>query len=279
MAKSDLLSYGTISDQKEQGGRHIVCLSGGLSSAWVAWWVKENVTGEIIYYFNDTKWEHADLYRFLDDISSALNIEILYDSDGRDPEQVFYDEKMLGSNRTPICSRILKAERLQKYAKSGDTLYFGIEGSEVHRAARITPIYARLSCLCRFPLIDQRVEKMEMYTLINDLGVDIPQLYIDGFSHNNCAGGCVRAGKSQWKALFHEYPDVYAERERVEREFTEWNNKRRLENDKGYNPREYHFMKDMSLSELRYVIENQLAFDFGDPEEQGECVGVCGRMY
>lgn len=280
MSKDDLLSYGTISTGKKgKGGRHIVCISGGLSSAWVAWWVKENIQGEVIYYFNDTKWEHPDLYRFLNDISVKLNIDIFHDSDGRSPEQVFYDAKMLGSNRTPICSKILKAEKLQKFVNSGDIIYFGIEGIEVHRAARITPIYARLGCKCEFPMIDLNIHKTALYKFINELGIEIPQLYKDGFQHNNCSGGCVRAGKNQWASLLNTYPDVYADRERIEIEFSEWNNKRRLEKDSEYIPREYHFLKDMSLKTLREVIENQLTLDFGEDGWQGECVGICGRMF
>lgn len=282
MAKSDLLSYGTSASANAGGGRHIVCVSGGLASAWVAKWVRDNIAGEIIYYFNNTKWEHPDLYRFLDDLADYLGIKITEDNDGRTPEQVFYDSKILGSQRTPKCSEILKAKMLQKFVKAGDTLYFGIgigNNIEVKRAARIAPIYSRLGCKTVFPIIDNRVLDSKVASDIDSWGLVIPQLYRDGFQHNNCAGGCVRANKRQWLSLLRLYPEVYAERERVEREFTAWNNDRRKD-DPEYTPGDFHFLKDISLKDLREGTELGMEFDFGDDDDwAGECIGICGRMY
>ncbi len=108
MSKIDLLSSRQSANiGREESDRHIVAISGGIASAWVANWVRENIDGEIIYYFNDTKWEHPDLYRFLGDIEKALGIKITSDDNGKSPEEIFYEKRMLGSNRTPICSRIL----------------------------------------------------------------------------------------------------------------------------------------------------------------------------
>jgi len=268
MSKHTLLSKrSNVYANSEHTDRHIVAISGGVASAYVAWFVKNNIEGEKIYYFNDTKWEHPDLYRFINDIERVLDINIMRDTDGRTPEQVFYDVRMLGSNRTPICSRILKAERLQRFVNQGDTLYFGIDPGEIHRAARITPIYQRFGCECKFPLIDNLVQRDDMFNKIIELGIEIPQMYKDGFTHNNCSGGCVRAGKKQWVALLGKYPDVYAERERVEREFAEFIGK------------PYTMMKDISLKELRESVEMQIEIDFGEEEWQGECMGNCGVMY
>jgi len=267
MSKNDLLSRGSISDVKSPGERHIVCLSGGVSSAWVAMWANKNITGEILYYFNDTKWEHPDLYRFLDDLARVLKIAITYDSDGRNPEQVFFDQHMLGNNRAPLCSRILKAERLQKFVNRGDTLYFGIDTTEIHRAARITPIYARHGCPCIFPLIDNSVTKPDLLKWLTSTGIELPQMYKDGFSHNNCSGGCVRAGKKQWVSLLSIYPKVYAAREQVEIDFNT------------HFGTAATFIKGISLTELREAVESQMILDFDAEPLQGECVGICGRMY
>lgn len=278
--KSNLLSKNTVNTGiKEKSNRHIVCLSGGVASAVVAKWVKENVEGEVVYYFNDVKWEHPDLYRFNSDLEKALGIKIFPDTDGRTPEQVFYDSKMLGSNRTPLCSKILKAERLQKFVKSGDTLYFGIDEKEIHRAARITPIYERFGCKCVFPMIDHNISKEEAFQTIKDLGIELPQMYKDGFEHNNCSGGCVRAGQKQWRLLLRLYPDVYAERERVEREYNEWYQSRALKKTGSYKMlKEYSYMKDMTLKEFRELIQKQPEMSFMDDSWQGECIGICGDM-
>ena len=118
--------------------RVIVTVSGGKSSAWCVDWALKNYSKEnVILYFNDTKWEHPDTYRFLLDLSNFFNHEITYDNDGRTPEQIFYDKKVLGNNWIPVCSKILKCKRLEKYIVNGDIVIFGINPGENHRAIRI----------------------------------------------------------------------------------------------------------------------------------------------
>ena len=215
-------------------------------------------------YFNDTKWEHKDLYRFLDDIKNYLGKDIIFDSDGRNPEQVFFDEHFLGCNRVPLCSRILKAERLQKYYKDGDNLIFGIGIEESHRKHRIVAayqvVYAKTSkyCTIEFPLIENAIPKFKIDDWFSQTGIKRPELYTLGFEHNNCSGGCVRQGKKQWKKLLATYPEVYNERENLEQNFRE-------KFGKG------SFLKDITLKELRESnnnIDDQELFD-------GECIGVC----
>ena len=253
--------------------RNIVALSGGVASAWVANYVIKNIDDSAVLYFNDTKWEDKDLYRFLDDLAAYLGKEIFYDTDGRTPEQVFYDSNFLANNRVPLCSRVLKAERLQKYAEPGDVLYFGIDATEAHRAVRISAIYNKIGIECRYPLIDEQVFKPTVYQWVESVGIEIPRLYRLGFMHNNCAGGCVRSGKSQWVHLLKVLPDVYAERERVEEEFSTLTGNRAT------------FMKDMSLKELREEYEYHQAQgqtdmfdDMDDSDTVTECVGICGRL-
>ena len=253
---------------KGESMRNIVALSGGVASAWVAWWVLENVDKNAILYFNDTKWEDADLYRFLGELSAYLDKSIHYDSDGRSPEQVFFDQNMLANNRVPLCSRILKAERLQKFIEPGDVVFFGIDTQEVHRCERIAQIYRPLGVECRFPMVETSVFKPEVFGWLKSTGIELPRMYKLGFSHNNCSGGCVRSGKKQWVHLLRTLPDVYAERERVEEEFMLLSGKRAT------------YMKDLSLKELREMHEKQntIDFEFDDSDTVTECVGICGTM-
>jgi 3'-phosphoadenosine 5'-phosphosulfate sulfotransferase (PAPS reductase)/FAD synthetase len=245
-----------------------ICISGGISSAWVAKWAKNNLPqAETVYYFNDTRWEHCDLYRFLSDVEKTYQIKITHDDDGRNPEEVFRDEKMLGNNRAPLCSKILKAERLQAIVKPGDVLFFGIDRGELKRAARISAIYDRLQCESRFPIIEEMKTRADMQLELEKDGLVMPELYRMGFEHNNCAGGCVRAGLRQWKKLLTISPDVYRERERVETEF----NAERETN--------YSYMKNLTLKRLREIIEMDQELPFDDDDMwHGECVGICGKM-
>ena len=243
----------------------IVAISGGKASAWCANWALENYPKEdVILYFNDTKWEHPDLYQFLKDLEKHFKHPIIVDSDGRSPEELFYDNHALANNRMPFCSRILKAERLQKYYKNGDTLIFGIGIDEPHRANRLISIYQTIaiktgkSSKLLFPLIDENVSKEQINQFFKDVGIKIPILYEMGFLHNNCSGGCVRAGKKQWKLLLEKLPEVYAERERVEEEMRE------------YTGKDIHFFKDETLRQFRGRVERgELSSYYNSKEVEG----------
>jgi len=238
--------------------RNIVALSGGESSAAVAVLIRDLAP---VLYFNDTKWEHPDLYRYLADLADYLKTPITEDSDGRNPEELFRDNHSLANNRMPFCSRVLKAERLQKFARPGDQLYFGIGVHEIHRAARIRAIYTALGINSHFPLIDKNLDAEGARKIMAETGIKRPKMYAMGFEHNNCSGGCVRQGARQWRHLLRIAPDIYGERERVERI---------------YFPHTY--CKDISLTRLREIEEAAQDFDFGPEEWQGECIGMCGIM-
>lgn len=244
---------------------NISTLSGGIMSFYTAYlaiqkYGKENV----LLYFNDTKWEHPDLYRFLSDIENYIDKEIFFDSDGRTPDQVFFDNHFLGCNRVPLCSRVLKAERLQKYYKDGDNLIFGIGIEEQHRRERIVAayqiVYAKTGkfCTLEFPIIEQKIPRYKIDEWFTQTGIKMSELYRLGFEHNNCSGGCVRQGKKQWLKLLAFLPDVYHEREMLEENF-------RAKFGKG------SYIKDMTLKELR---ENKICTDDLDLFD-GECIGVC----
>lgn len=250
-------------------GRIVVALSGGLASAWCAEWaVKKFPKDEIILYFNDTKWEHPDLYRFIKDISSYLGKEVYEDSLGLSPEDLFYAHHAIANNRMPFCSHQLKAKRLQNFYRDEDMLVFGIGPNETHRAFRIVSRYQVLAAktgkspVLAFPLLDTQVELKKWS---ESVGVEIPTLYKYGFEHNNCSGGCVRAGKKQWVKLYYDLPEVYAERERVEREVSL------------HFQRRMTILKDESLAKLRHRIETgNLSRHYAEViPSYVECFGVC----
>lgn len=52
-------------------------------------------------------------------------------------------------------------------------------------------------------------------------GVKLPRMYELGFSHANCAGRCIKAGKAHYKTLFNVWKDRYLAQEQMEREINE----------------------------------------------------------
>ena len=268
--------------------RIIVALSGGKASAWCGDWALKNYPKEdVVLYFNDVYWEHPDLYRFLGDLGRHWQHPITIDADGRSPERLFYAHHAIANNRMPFCSHELKANRLQAFYQGGDIIIFGITSYErkwKERANRIISKYQEVAAKTKkfpkiiFPLITNRVSKEDINIWLKSINIEEPYLYKLGFSHNNCSGGCVRAGKRQWALLYEKLPEVYAERERVEREVRAYLNK------------DVHILKDETLESLRKRIEVGMVifkkpaaesadrqgalFDDDDFGEQ-ECIGIC----
>lgn len=249
----------------------IATVSGGLASAWCAEWALRNFPKEqVVLYFNDTKWEHPDLYRFLNDLEAFLDHPITRDNNGMSPEDLFYKHHAIPNSRMPFCSRVLKAEMLQKFYKDGDTLVFGIGADEARRATRILQVYQLIAtkkkkwCTLRFPLIEENITRENINAFMARTGIRPPILYEMGFTHNNCSGGCVRAGKAHWAHLLKMLPGVYAERERAENKFREKFKK------------DVHILKDITLTDYREKIQRGIlespTFNMGDAVE---CVGIC----
>jgi len=253
--------------------KKVITISGGLTSAYVAKLVlAEDENAELV--FTDTGWESKDLFRFLKELETLFNKKITMLSSSykikftlmnarpfrithesyaindnhqkgyyaMNPASLFIAQNILGNNRMPICSRKLKVETLQKYLKqkydNQCIVYFGIDYSEKHRAERIKFQYDKLGIETRFPMVENKMFFMRdtITTWLNENNIEIPLAYKRGDSHNNCSGGCVRAGKKSWLHLLKTNGTVYAERERLENSFKEGN---------------YTYMKDLSLKELR----------------------------
>lgn len=255
---------------------NICALSGGKASAYCAdFAIKKYGKENVILYYNDTHWEHPDLHRFMQELSAYWGVPITEDSDVRSPEALFEDHHALANNRMPFCSYELKAMRLQRFYKDGDNLIFGIGVEEKHRAERLVAAYQKVAVktnkwpTLEFPLIAENVDSATVSAWLASTGIAEPELYRLGFMHNNCSGGCVRAGKKHWAHLLKVLPEVYRDRERVEESFRERYGK------------DVHFFKDETLRHYRERIEAKDASALIFTEEDSapvECIGICSLI-
>lgn len=201
--------------------RHVVMFSGGAAS-WAAASrvIAAHGTEEVTLLFTDTMTEDEDLYRFLDDASAHLGVPVTRLSDGRDIWQVFKDERFLGNTRADPCSRILKRDLSRKWIEEHcdpetTIIYLGMDWTEVHRLER-----ARLAWhpwRVEGPMTEPPYRTKD--DILDDLrwaGITPPRLYDLGFAHNNCGGGCVKAGQSHFAHLLTAFPARYAQWERNE---------------------------------------------------------------
>jgi len=203
----------------------VVNFSGGCGSyvaakRAIARWGGDNV----VLLFADTKIEDADLYRFLNDCEKVLPSRLVRIADGRDIWQLFKDVRFLGNTRVAPCSKILKKEMAEAWiAENAPDAFqvFGIDLGEAHRAKRIVKRLAPTEVWC--PLLDKpHLTKQGQVNEIRQDGIEPPRLYALGAPHNNCGGGCVKAGMAHWRWLYHALPCTYAEWERNEQELRDY---------------------------------------------------------
>nr|WP_245999899.1 hypothetical protein [Ectobacillus antri] len=221
---------------------HVAMFSGGAASAYVAYqMVQAHGKENCILFFTNTLWEDEDNYRFMNEVSEYIGLEITERIDGRTPEEVFYDYRFLGNSRMAKCSEELKVyqtiiflEELRDVYNLEPILYFGIGPHETHRSDNLREFYKHRPIEpieTRFPMIDTFRADIDVKAIIeNEWGIKLPRMYsiakdlrpelgVKGFSHANCGGRCVRGGFQHYALLYSVWPHVYAEQEEMEENF------------------------------------------------------------
>lgn len=250
--------------------KHIISLSGGIGSYFTLKRVIESGVEkeDIECVFCDTLYEHGDLYRFLEDIENHFDIMITRLCVGKTPMELSYEENFLYNSRVANCSKKLKSKPFREYIKKYDPyetiLYFGIDFTESHRKNALIKNYAPYKV--EFPMCEQPyLYKNEMLDLLKQDGIEVPYLYKLGFSHNNCAGRCVKAGIGHYKLLLETDRFKYLELENYEQRIIEHIGKNvSIMKRKG---------KPFTLRDLRLMVEKE-------PEQltlfECEDIGGCG---
>lgn len=207
---------------------YIVNVSGGLTSYEALRRTIERYGREATRtVFADTRIEDPDLYRFLDDIERHLGISIVRLVDGRTVFDIWHDARAItlrghGAGAAP-CSKILKREPIERWLEGVSepyTLVFGMDWSEQDRMERMRAYYAPTPVW--FPLAERPyMDKCHIADALEREGITVPALYREGFEHNNCGGGCVKAGQAHFAHLYRTRPATYArweaEEERLRR--------------------------------------------------------------
>ena len=198
--------------------------SSGAGSAVAAKRVAERYgTDDLVLLFADVNGEHPDNYRFFDEVVPWVGGEVVVlDNDGRTIWDVFRQKRFLGNSRIDPCSHYLKRQPMRRWLQANcdpadTTCYIGYDWTEGHRvdkAASYWEPWAVDSPLCWDPVMD----KGDALDLLTEAGIEPPLLTRQGFPHANCGGGCVKAGKGQFKKLLAMAPETFAEWERNEEE-------------------------------------------------------------
>lgn len=194
-----------------------VCwLSAGVSS-FIAGYLANDVDN---YIYIDIDDQHPDSMRFIKDCEKALGkpVEILK-SPYRCVSDVMLTFRYANGVHGAKCTEILK-KRVRKnwereHRQYDITYIWGFDRDESHRAERL--LEAMPDFHHEFPLIEKQLSKTDAHGILENLGIRRPKMYDLGYNNNNCIG-CVKGGMGYWNKIRIDFPEVFKERAKVERE-------------------------------------------------------------
>ena len=196
-----------------------VCwISAGVSS-FVAGYLVRDTVDEFIYI--DIADQHPDSLRFIMDCEKALGqpISILKSTEYRCVGDVCRAYRFVNSAHGAKCTEVLKKRVRKKWEyehKGYDITYvWGMDLNEQHRADRLIEGMPQFDH--EFPLIDKRLVKADTHGICSQLGIKRPVMYDMGYTNNNCVG-CVKGGAGYWNKIRVDFPNVFADRAKMERE-------------------------------------------------------------
>lgn len=189
--------------------KHIICFSGGHSSALVAIeTVKRYGKRDVILLNHDisSEVEHHDIKRFKQEVADYLDLPITYANmpgfETKTPLRVCKQARAFQTMPgQALCTNRLKTEPFYKYLADqfGDLncdILYGFDKSEPHRIQRRSSILGLKGYKTDFPLAfwNRTVECTE------DLKIKRPVTY-NIMKHANCFG-CLKAGRQHWYIVY-----------------------------------------------------------------------------
>lgn len=199
--------------------RVVVWFSCGAASAVAAKLARELCyPSPFVVYCDTMKAENADNARFMADVSRWINCPItIIKSDKYDSvDDVFERERYMSGVAGARCTVEMKKVPRMKFQRADDIHIFGYtldEGKRIKQFERNNP-----ELTLKWILRDNFIRKEDCYRILEQAGIELPEMYRLGFEHNNC-WGCVKAtSPGYWNKTRIHNPEVFARRADQSRE-------------------------------------------------------------
>lgn len=173
---------------------------------------------EIVYC--EVKEEHPDNKRFLKDCEEWFGQEIKIlgnDKYDRSIYKVFEKRKYLAGIAGAPCTLELKKNVRKEFERPDDIQVFGYTSEEQNRVDRF--IDANNDVDIRVPLIDRGLTKADCLAMIQDAGIELPEMYKLGYKNNNCRGCCKASSPAYWLKIKQDFPDEFQRMVKYEEAF------------------------------------------------------------
>lgn len=226
--------------------KHIVCYSGGHSSALVAIEVVRKFGKDDVILLNHDihpSVESEDIKRFKREVSEYLGVPITYANhpewDKKDQFDVVIDAQAFKvGNGTALCTNRLKTAPFEKFLdenfpNKNCIIYYGFDANEKVRIQRRVGVLSQMGYKSYYPLAMVPKEKRTIFST-KEINIEPPNTY-GVFKHANCTG-CLKAGKQHWYIVYLTRPDL-------------WQKGKAAEDKIGYT-----ILKEYSLEELEPIF-------------------------
>lgn len=164
---------------------------------------------------NPIKEEHEDNRRFLKDVQDWLGVEIEFAVRSKYPSQsckdVWNDRRYMSGPTGAPCTQELKKRARQEWESINkpDFTVLGFTFEESKRAERFR-LTERENLLT--PLIEEQLTKQDCFSILQQAGIRLPEVYSLGFPNANCIG-CVKAGSATyWNLVRKAFPETFKDR-------------------------------------------------------------------
>jgi hypothetical protein len=224
-------------DIPRQPVRWVVSVSSGASSAvaaerTMAKYGKDNVD----LVFADTTVEHADNYRFLNDLEKRWGKPIIRLADGRNPQTVWDDKQLIPTDQFAPCTYELKLkliiEHVQKLRAQGYAVVMCV-GMSLKDTRKKSPLADKYPphmgkwypgrmlatavnwskaglAFVDFPCMNKPVD-FDVLETVKTWGIELPAMYAMGFTSANCEGKCPKGGVKHWRRVLTHFPVAFKE--------------------------------------------------------------------
>ena len=174
---------------------------------------------EICYI--ETGSHHPDSMRFLKDCEKWFDKKItILQSRYKNHFEVYEKTKVLSMRDYTPCTKWLKVRVREEFEYNHPEITHYIWGFEIgtkeeNRAKNMVERYPQYEHL--FPLIENNLNKASCLALIEQAGIEIPEMYKKGYHNNNCIG-CVRGGAGYWNKIRKDFPETFNKMAKIERQ-------------------------------------------------------------
>lgn len=175
----------------------------------------------VLIYRIVTGSEHPDNERFMHECEEKLfrqKIKIARSEKYTNVIDVITKKRFINSPFGASCTYELKKQvryKIEDEIQGWANQIYGFDAAERKRAKRFLEQYPATKPL--FPLIEHNLSKEDCLAILAKFDIQIPAMYRLGYNNNNCIG-CVKGGKGYWNMIRKDFPAIFNQMSRIERQ-------------------------------------------------------------